>query len=205
MSLVHARLYEPAQSAEAREQSIAARKHATLQAHAADPDDPNTLLQMSWLLSMNGDADGCEKATRRAAAFAPNNADLLAEAAFAGSWRSPLGDDSVKWAQLALRLNPNPPPWYYMSLGLAAFYAGRYELALEGFAKAPPLVMRFLHEAAARAHLGDLSAAQGMARRVLEQRPNFHAGQLVQNRGEWGNPQSRDRFLKGMLLAGLPE
>ena len=205
LSLVHARFYASAQTQEGREQAIAARRHATLQAHAADPDDPNTLLQMSWLHSLNGDADGSEKATRRAAAFAPSNADLLAEAAYAGSWRSPLGDDSVKWAQLALRLNPNPPAWYYMSLGLSAFYAGRYELALEGFAKAPPLTMRLLHEAAAQAHRGDLAAAQALARRVMEARPDFHAGTLVQNRGEWGNPQSRDRFLKGMLLAGLPE
>lgn len=205
LALVYAADYGGATDEDTRQRALQARRHAALQANTADPDDPNTLLQMSWMYSMDGDSDSCEKATRRAAAFAPNNADLLAEAAWAGSWRSQLGNESVAWAQHALRLNPNPPAWYHMSLGLSAFYAGRYDLALEGFSKSPPMRMRFLHEAAAWAHRGNMEDARAAARRALEMTPKFSAKALVQNRGEWGNDQSRDRFLKGMLLAGLPE
>jgi tetratricopeptide (TPR) repeat protein len=205
LCLVYASDFGAATTSNSRQQALDARRRAALKAHEADPDDPNTLLQMSWLYSADGDAASSEKATRRAAAFAPNNADLLAEAAWAGSWRNPLGDDSVQWAQHALRLNPNPPARYHMSLGLSSFYAGRYDLAVEGFSKGPPMRMRFLHEAAAHAYRGDMAAARSAAGNALKMSPNFSAKALVQNQGEWGSDQSRDRFLKGMLLAGLPE
>jgi TolB-like protein/DNA-binding winged helix-turn-helix (wHTH) protein/tetratricopeptide (TPR) repeat protein len=205
LCLVQAFFFSNAKNDEERSRALAARRHAARQAHQADSDDPYALLQMSWVYSLDGDGDSSEKATRRAAAFAPNNADLLAEAAWAGSRRNPLGATAVEWAQHALRLNPNPPAWYHTSLGLSAFYAGRYDLAVEALSKGPPIGLRFQHVAAAQAYLGNVDAAREAAQRVLVMKPGFSARALLQDRGEYGNAQSRDRFLKGMLLAGLPE
>jgi TolB-like protein/DNA-binding winged helix-turn-helix (wHTH) protein len=175
LAIVHILLRNFASDSSVRRAEMEARLHAATQAHRSDPDDPDTLMQYAWVLGRNGDADGAQKAVRRAVALAPNNADVLIVAAWSGSTNCPLGTDSLDWARHALRLNPNPPNWYYMGLGISALYSGQYEVAVEAFSKAPDmpgagttrlLLKRF---AAIKAVRGERSSACSSSTRM--QRP----------------------------------
>ena len=205
LAIVHILLGNFALDGPSRQAEMVAREYAATQAHRADPDDPDTLMQYAWVLSRNGDIAGAQKAFRRAVAVAPNNADVLVVAAWSGSTNCPLGEEPLKWARHALRLNPNPPNWYYMGLGISALYLGQHELAVEAFSKAPDMPGRRYHEAVAQALRGDLDASRHSVKRLLELNPNARATLFVSDRGEWGNPQARALFLEGARLAGMPE
>jgi adenylate cyclase len=186
---------------------VAARRRAITQAQLADPDDPNTLIQFSWILATNGDTGGAQKALRRAVAVAvaSNNADTLVVAALDGTTRCQLGDEPLQWVKHALRLNPNPLNWYYLGLGISALYSGQYKLAVEAFQKAPDYPSRWYSGAAAHALNGDLDEARLAIKRLLELNPRARAGLFVADRGNWGNPEARALFLEGARLAGMPE
>jgi len=205
LAIVHAIREGFAPDDQSRQAEVAARRRAITQAHQADPDDPNTLIQFSWILATNGDTGGAQKALRRAVAIASNNADALVVAALDGAARCPLGDEPLQWVSHALRLNPNPPSWYYLGLGVSALYSRQYKLAVDAFQKAPDYPFRWYSAAAAHALNGDLGEARSAIKRLLELNPGARAGQFIADRGNWGNPEARDLFLKGARLAGLPE
>jgi tetratricopeptide (TPR) repeat protein len=68
------------------------RKRRTYLGHAlaADPDDPATLLEACKQAAYDGDPAPAERAARRAVAQAPNDADILAQAAWTGSGNAPI-------------------------------------------------------------------------------------------------------------------
>ena len=98
----------------------------TARAVAADPDDPSTLLEVSRLAAMDGDREAAERAIRRAVERAPNDADILAVAAWMGPGYGGIHADANAWADRALALNPAAPGWYMLAKGTAAFAAGDY-------------------------------------------------------------------------------
>jgi TolB-like protein/tetratricopeptide (TPR) repeat protein len=205
LAVVHVNLINFAPDLRAREAETAARQRAADQAHRADPTDPDGLIQYSWLRSRQGDNDGAISALRSAVSAAPNNADVLVLATFQGSSKCQPADEALAWAQRALQLNPNPPNWYFLSLGIAALYAGQYALAVDSISKGPDIPQRWYNEAAARAHHGDLVGARRAVKRLLELNPGAKARQIVADRGDWSNPDAIERFLEGARLAGMPE
>jgi tetratricopeptide (TPR) repeat protein len=205
LSIVHLNRQNFAKDEDSRQTEIAARRRAIAQAHRADPDDPDALIQYSVLLAMDGDTSGAQKALRRAVFVAPNNADVLAVAAIGGSTRCPLGEEPFEWAQRAQKLNPNAPNWYYIGLGKSALYSKRYALAVEALEKAPDIPVRWWNAAAAPALHGDLAAARRAVKRLLELNPGAGIRQIVADRSEWGNLPALALFLEGARLAGMPE
>ena len=205
LSIVHLNRQNFAKDEDSRQTEIAARRRAIAQAHRADPDDPEALIQYSVLLAMDGDTSGAQKALRRAVFVAPNNADVLAVAAAGGSTRCPLGEEPLEWAQRAQKLNPNAPNWYYIGLGKSALYSKQYALAIEALEKAPDIPVRWFNAAAALALHGDLPAAHRAVKRLLELNPGANIRRIVADRSEWGNLPARDLFLEGARLAGMPE
>ena len=205
LAIMHAIRTGFAPDDQSRQAEIAARRRAIAQAHRADPDDPEALIQYSVLLAMDGDTSGAQKALRRAVFVAPNNADLLAVAAIGGSTRCPLGEEPLEWAQRAQKLNPNAPNWYYLGLGKSALYSKQYALAIEALEKAPDIPDRWFNAAAALALHGDLPAAHRAVKRLLELNPGANIRRIVADRSEWGNLPARDLFLEGARLAGMPE
>ena len=78
-----------------------------------------------------GDYKGFEQIGRQAIGLAPNNPELLADyggklALFVGKW-----DKGLKYARLALTLNSDPAPWYYVSVGYKAVMDEDYGMVLE--------------------------------------------------------------------------
>ena len=205
LAIVHAQRQSFATDDHSWKAEVVSRRRAASQAQRADPDDPDALIQLSWLRALDDDTSGAQKALRRAVAVAPNNADVLVVAAWDGSTRCPLGGEPLEWARHAFRLNPNPPNWYYMGLGISALYARQYELAVEAFSKAADMPLRWSHEAAAQALHGGYDAARQAVKRLLELNPGARALQIVADRGVWGDPSAVALFLEGARLAGMPE
>jgi TolB-like protein/class 3 adenylate cyclase len=104
----------------------------------------------------------------------------------------------------AFRANPYPPDWYYWYLGFGEYAAGNYEDTVEAVhhvAKQHVGSRRIL--AAALAQLGHLDEARAEAADFMAAYPSFSieqwsAGQPFQHE------RTRQRFIEGYLMAGLP-
>lgn len=159
LAVVHLLQMEGARTIEGFKEHLRRRIAATERALQLSPNDPETLIQATFLYGRAGDHAAAETALRRAAELGQNNPDILAQAAWGGARRAPVGPDAIAWARRAFELNPAPPPWYYAALATAAFYVGDYELANEAYSKAPEMTELLYRHAATSASLGDLEKA----------------------------------------------
>ena len=150
---------------------------------------------------MDGDLEAADRAIRRAVERAPNDADILAVAAWMGPGLGGIYADANAWADRALALNPAAPGWYLLAKGTAAFGAGDYEAAVEAFRAAPPgFAERPFFLAAAHAMLGDAEAARAAADELRAMLPGFDLDLYVKT---WPDPGLRQRLHDGAVRAGL--
>lgn len=178
------------------------RKVVLRRALDLDPEAPSSLIGLNWLRAQEMDFAGAEAAIRKAVAMAPEDADILAHAAWVGSWRNDLGADAVDWAARARVLNPNWPAWYAVASGIAAFNAGDYAGSVQALAEAPDFVERHLYTAAALGLKGDLGAAFSSRTALLEVAPEFDLATYLRVRGVL-NPDTRGPLVAGARLAGI--
>lgn len=172
LAVVHLLQMEGAQTIEDFEDHLERRIAATERALQLSPNDPETLIQATFLYGRAGDHAAAETALRRAADLGRNNPDILAQAAWGGARRAPVGADAIAWARRAFELNPVPPPWYYAALATAAFYAGDYELAKEAYSRAPGMTELLYRHAATSASLGELEKAADLLALAEAQLPD---------------------------------
>ena len=124
------------------------RAEAALRGYELSPDNPDTLVQWSWLNAYESRWEESEQAIRMAVQNAGNDADILAVAALAGSQYAPLGDDAVEWSSRAISSRTPNPRWYKLAAGIAAFHANRYVQAKDYLENAPDMVQKFVYLAA---------------------------------------------------------
>lgn len=155
LAVVHLLQMESAKSIGAFEEHIVRRVEATERALELSPNDPETLIQSTFLYGREGDHKSAEAALRKAVELGKNNPDILAQAAWGGARRVPVGPDAVAWARRAIALNPSPPPWYNAALATSAFYAEDYVLADKAYSKAPPTTEILYRHAATSVMLGN--------------------------------------------------
>ncbi len=77
-----------------------------------------------------GDVPSFQKIGRRAIEHSPNNPELLAD--FGGKLAIDVGDweEGLRLVRHALRLNPSPAPWYFLSLSYRALIDKDYRAAI---------------------------------------------------------------------------
>ncbi|HET9067184.1 MAG TPA: hypothetical protein VFN28_00975, partial [Amaricoccus sp.] len=169
---------------------------------AADPDDPAVLLEASRLDAWAGDLDAAARKIRRAVERAPNDADILAVAAWSAPERAPLAAEAVAWADRALALNPERPDWYMAAKGQAAFAAGDDAGAIAALKQGPKdWADGWVMLAAAAANLGDprlAGAAVAEVRRII---PDFDL-EVYLDGWPW-EPGFAARIRAGAIRAGL--
>ena len=188
---------------DAESAAIEARQRTAIErAMAADPGDPMVLLEASRLDAVDGDRDAAERHIRRAVEVAPNDADVLAVAAWSAPERTPIIGEAVAWADRALALNPARPDWYMAAKGEAALAAGDYADALQAL-RAGPLgfVDTWFQIAAAAAMLGDTRSAQHAVAEVRRLMPGFDLDLYLAG-WPW-EPTFRARLAEAGRRAGL--
>ena len=170
----------------------------------ADPDDPGTLIEVAKQAARDGDPEAVARALRRAVERAPNDADILAAAAWSGPEGAPLGPEALGWAERAMAFNPGGPAWYHTALGVPAFAVGDDARAAEALASDPSdFPDRLLYLAAAEAMLGHADRARQAADRLRELVPGFDLA-FYMDGWPW-EPGLWQRLHEGAVRAGLGE
>lgn len=160
LAIVHLLQMEHASNRDDFVSHLKSRIEATEKAVALSPGDPETLIQATFLYGRAKKHVAAEAALRQAVESGWNNPDILAQAAWGGSRRVPVGQDAIDWARRALELNKSPPAWYYAGLGTAAFYAEDYELAVNAYTRSPQTTEVLYRRAAAEWQLNNISEAR---------------------------------------------
>lgn len=169
---------------------------------SADPDDPAVLIEASRLDAIDGDLDAAARKLRRAVERAPNDADILAVAAWSAPERAPIATEALAWVNRALALNPNRPDWYMSAKGQAAFAAGDDAGAIAALDEGPKdYVDGWVMRAAAATNLGDRQGAEAAAAELRRLVPDFNL-EVYLDGWPW-EPAFAKRIREGALRAGL--
>jgi DNA-binding SARP family transcriptional activator/TolB-like protein len=172
------------------------------QALAIDPDDGRIHWLLAYLHCFLGEFDEEKLQLERALALNPNDANARVTYGVAVTF---LGhhDDGLRHIREAMRQNPFHPEWYWVGLGGSFLAARRYEDAIEAYKRRTrPMAWVLTRMAICFAHLGRLSEAQEVGRRILELQPTFTIS--AHRVGRWSD-EVVEHMREGMRLAGLPE
>jgi TolB-like protein/DNA-binding winged helix-turn-helix (wHTH) protein len=185
---------------------IRAEADATaLEAYRVAPDSPMAL-GIAASVVRKTDPDEAVRMIRRRAELAPSNADILAFLGWHAAFLPELAPDAERWLRRAYELNPDPPLWYKVHLGIALVALGRYAEADEVFTGITGSDYVDVHagRTASRALAGDLDGAKRAAAELMRAEPDFTIPWYVV---EWYgfHPTVGDTYARGLRLAGAPE
>jgi adenylate cyclase len=103
-----------------------------------------------------------------------------------------------------MRLNPHHPERFWSHLGRAYFVAGRYAEAIEAFSRVTrPDHTLHAFLAATLAQLGDGTAAEAHAGKVLRLAPSFSVASHLSTL-HYRHDSDREKHREALLKAGLP-
>ncbi len=168
-----------------------------------DAEESECLRLLGEVHLFRRDYEMAERFFRRAHQFNPNDDRILSQmAAFLTYTDQP--EEAVRFAQLAIRLNPYHPGFYRFNLGRALMCLGRYEEAAETIASATPQQAHWRpYLAACYAALGRDREAARVVREIFDAEPDFSleylsATMLFRSR------ERTDELFRLMEAAGLP-
>lgn len=172
--------------------------------------DPNLGLAhyaLGRLHSLFANFETAEAHLQRAMSLEPENEDARAYYAVVKIFQ---GDTERALAILepAVASHPNPPYWYYLSLGAALFYSGQYEateMALEKcieLSAKSPYCLRY--QIALYGEIGRIADAEAAAHDYASSGFDPSVGSIM-NLMKENNPDDRVRLERAFLSAGLPK
>jgi len=117
-------------------------------------------------------------------------------------------DEALGHITQAIRLNPSPASWYYVTLGKCYRAKGQYDKALAAFKKArqinPKAMINHLCLAMVYALLDRQDEAEAAAKKVLEINPDFSVA-LTTKAWPYKNQAHLKLMIDAMRKAGLPD
>jgi len=162
---------------------------------------------MSQIYLFKRQHDNAIEEAKRATVLNPNGATAYAWLGFTLilSGRSA---EAILILKKAIRLNPFPPGYFYLFLGLAYRVAGKYEKALIAYKMAlndiPDAILVLLGMASCYVNLNRIEEAQKAAVEVMNTNPDFSL--------EWytitmpfKNQSDLDRYIESLRKAGMPD
>jgi adenylate cyclase len=155
------------------------------------------------------DYENAIKEAKKAINIAPGTALPYANLGYA-LCMSGRSSEAIAYFKKAIRIDPFPPPYYYLDLGNAYFLTGNYEEAVKVNKKACALAPdnEGCHRTLAAAYgmLGKDTEAQVEAAELLRIMPEWSIEGWKQRQGDrWKNQTDVDHFAEGLRRAGLPE
>ena len=194
-------------AANGQDDARATLAHALLAAQRAVAlDGNNSLCQwaLGWVYLARRSFDLAAHHTSLATRLNPNDAESIAHRGllelYTGRPRQ-----ALQSMDLARRLNPTPPNYYWVADGLALYHLRRYTDAAKAFQRATawrPYVYRYL--AACYAQLGRLAEARELVAKSFKLQPDFTL-RLWATVEPYQSRTDLDLMLDGMRKAGLPE
>lgn len=165
--------------------------------------DAHSLLGYTYLLKREYDHAISEG--ERAIALNPNGADALVWLAMILT-SAGRADEAAGLIKKAMRLNPFPPNWYFLSLGDAHFWMERYDEAVGEYTKAlqrsPDFLLACLGLVASLSFSGREQEAADAAARVVAIDPKFSLNQFEMSVTHKRQAE-RDRLVAALRKAGL--
>jgi uncharacterized protein (DUF924 family)/TolB-like protein len=115
-------------------------------------------------------------------------------------------EEAVSWNTRARQIDPYfDEPWYWRLFGLTCMVLGRYQEALNLFARHPiPKYPISAYMAGCHARLGDMERARACVAECLALRPDFSVRQWM-SKEPFKLEADAERIAESMRLAGLPD
>jgi len=192
--------------AESRESGLmlaAEAAHKGLDIEGENPDVYAILGAIHW---SRGETEDAVLLSQKAVDLSPSHAD---NAAFLAMILSDVGKpkEALERIRAAIKLSPTYPHWYLWIVGKSHRAMGQYELAIPVYREA---IEREPESTAARIWLTDclveidcMEEAKSVANDLLLLQPTFSVGGSTREANY--DPEKRDRILKNLRKAGLPE
>ncbi len=133
---------------------------------------------------------------------AVNNMYMAGALGCAGRWEESLG-----YAEKAMRLAPFPPVWFFWVLGRSYFMTDQYDKAIETFTKAvhvsPDYLVAHAFLAASYSSLDRQAEAEAAAKEVLRINPKFNLESYAKTSLPYKNKADIERYIAALRKAGL--
>ena len=154
----------------------------------------------------NADPDRAIGYLRKAVDLDPNSARNNIILAAGLSQDAP--EEAIEYAMKAMRLNPNPPGFYFHNLGYTYLMAGRMDQAIETFresiARVPDFIWTHIYLTIVYGKTNRPDEARHHAKEVLRINPNFVAAESPVVTGNMDvDPAIGQEFLSLLQQAGL--
>ena len=193
--------------------ALAKAHESSLQAVLLDPSECLGHAALGWSYLYLRDYDQARKHVDTALRLNPNDADMLANAAYVLAMYGD-SDRAVLCGKTAMRLNPRHPDWYLGFAGTALFAARRYEEAIEVRSRSPGTFYdSWFFGASMLARLGRIGEARqwvetGMrkleARVGRERMEREGCIRLLTENNPFRTAEDIEHFAESMRLAGVP-
>lgn len=167
-------------------------------------DMPHSLLGSLYLIERR--YDEAVKEAEKAVELNPNGANAYAVLAFINLFKGDV-NQSLKLFEIALRLSPIPPSWFYHNFALALFLDGNYPKAISACEKcivvAPNSFYPYLYKAAAYTSLDRDKDADRAVKSLLKIYPSFSI--KTASKFFFRKTDDLNTLLDALRKAGIPD
>jgi adenylate cyclase len=186
-------------------ESLAKALELAQKAVAMDEFSPHNYDTLGYVRSLMGEHERALAEFEKASTLCPSCSDPYMYMGYI-QYCMDETDKAIASLQIALRLNPYPPTYYYAHLGNAYRHAGRYEEAIPAYKKAiqisPNFQIAYVGLVTSYSLLGREEEARSAAQEVLRVNPKFSV-EVWAKAMPYKNREKLARFSEALRKAGL--
>jgi TolB-like protein len=192
------------------EREVAAARRAVDATTGLIDDDPTALTAAGAATGFCGDQEGASALLEQALALDPNNAWAWARWGWTGIYCAQ-PQQALERFEKAMKLSPLDPFAFNTRIGMASALAclgnpmEAVTIAKDVTKKHPEVTWAHRLLASWAAMAGDMETARSAARKLLATNPDFTIRRYLAIPGFQNMPEYRDRLVRGLRDAGLPE
>ena len=188
-------------------ESLAKALELAQKAVAMDESSPTNYDTLGYVFSLMGEHERALVEFEKGSTLCPSCSDSYMYTGYT-QYCLDETDKAIASLQTAMRLNPYPPPYYYLHMGNAYRHVGRYEEAVSWYKKSlqisPNIQMAYAGLATSYSLLGREEQARSAAQELLRVNPKFTVEAWAKTM-PYKNQEKLARFADALRKAGLPD